>query len=159
MTHATIARGLVTAALVFLATWMLHDTPATRMTAAEQNLVRGGDGWTSPGECVAEDEYGAECYDDEAKYRCSRGNAYCQEQKDYVPCVEEVTFSNPTRCKSAQYVGTECRENPSKFVNCYSRRACECQKEGTSWTCVPQDELAPWWNEPVGECEMRPRKP
>ncbi len=85
MMHATIARGLVTLALVFLATWMLHETPATRMTAAEQNLVRGGDDgedeWTIPGECLEEEHYGQECHDKEENWQCSRQNAYCEGQQ------------------------------------------------------------------------------
>lgn len=154
MTHATIARGLVTVALVFLATWMLHESPATRMTAAEQNLVRGGDGWTSPGECREEDEYGAECYDDEAKWQCSRENKYCQEQSNTVECYDEVRFENPTRCKSAQYVSTKCRELSIWPMECYRTRRCRCvMVSGGDWKCAPQENLA-WWYEHVGQCEM-----
>ena len=131
MTHATIARWLATVALVFLATWMLHDTHATRMTAAEQNLVRGGQVWTSPGECRQELVYGAECFKDPALGQCARGDQYCFEQNKSVPCVDEIEWMNPSRCKAADYVSTKCRHHETEKVLCYRRRdgssSCWCK--------------------------------
>ncbi len=162
MTHATIARGLATVALVFLATWMFHETPASRMTAAEQNRVRGGD-WTEPGECRSETEYGAECFKDPALGACARGNAYCMEQFDEVLCVDEIEWRNPSRCKESEYVTTRCKHDEHARVACWSRRQAEMRCKCTlsydplAWICVSQFPDAPtYWSyvHQVPKCEM-----
>ncbi len=138
MTHATIARGLVTVALVFLVTWMLHEPPATRMTAAEENLVRGG-ATHQPGLCDEQEDYWA-CHDDPALYRCNRGDALCQQLgQEGILCAEEITFHNPVRCKSQQHGILGCTDddedppNPGLRVLCTTNNYCYCFKTLISW--------------------------